>query len=337
VPAGYRTKAATPFAPLAKGRIARGFYERNSHKIAPCPSCLAEAPHARETLEAVAQVAEALHVRAYDEDRGRGILRAAICRVGWHSNEALLTLITNGDTLPQLEAFLGRLLEQAPWLTSVCQNVNVRKTNALLGPVTRTLAGPGYLTDSLLGTQFHVGPTSFYQTNPCATELLYAKALEGAALAPGMRVLDTYAGIGTIGLCAAHATSGIELTLVEKNAEAVRFARENARLNGLEAHTRCIADDATAWIRHESKVGGLCTSGFDVVIMDPARAGSTPEFISHVCALAPERVVYVSCNPTTHVRDLALFRERGWQVQSLCAVDLFAHTTHAESIAILGR
>jgi 23S rRNA (uracil-5-)-methyltransferase RumA len=332
-PARYRCKAATPYAPGKGGSIKSGFYARNSHTIVRCSECLAEVPRARETLELVTRAAEKLKLRAYDEDKGRGMLRYGVVRAAWHTDQTMLTLVTNGDTIPKLDELLGILGEKAPWLTTVCQNVNTRKTNAILGAKTVTVEGPGYIEDALLGTRFEIGPASFYQTNPCATELLYRRAIDAAGVEGGMRLLDAYCGIGTIGLCAAHQVEGLEIISVERVAEAVGFARKNARLNGMEDRAEFVCADSTEWMKRAAADG----RGVDAIVMDPPRAGSTPEFIAGACGMKPERIVYVSCNPQTQVRDLKEFERHGWYATNLCAVDMFAHTKHAESVAVLER
>lgn len=331
-PVGYRHKAATPFAYAGRGRIACGFYARGTHRIVHCSECLVEDPRARRILNAVARVAEKLHIPAYDEDKGTGILRHAVVRCGYATDDVLLTIVTNAPQLRGADKFVAAMREAAPEVTSIVQNVNTRRTNAILGFTNRTLFGPGVMRDKLLGCTFEIGPTSFYQTNPAQTEVLYRLAIEGARLEPGMSVLDAYCGCGTIGICAASQTNKTQVIGVERVEGAVRSAERNARANGLSDRCRFMAADATEWMAREGK--GL---GFDAVLMDPPRAGSTPEFLSGVSDLSPERVVYVSCNIHTQARDLEFIRGRGYRIESLTPVDMFPHTKHIESIATLVR
>lgn len=333
-PTGYRHKAATPFAPGKGGSVRSGFYARGSHRIVPCTNCLVEAPGARQALTAVARAAEALHIPAYDEDRGRGLLRHAVVRMGYATDECLLTLVTNGRGIAREKELVREIRRRAPFVTAVAQNVNQRRTNAILGHETRALAGGGRMVDELLGCEFEIGPTSFYQTNPAQTEVLYTLAIEGAGLTSGMRVLDAYCGIGTIGLCAAHQVEGLEVVGVEQVEGAVADARKNARRNGLSERCRFVCADATAYMKDVARGG---RERFDVVLMDPPRAGSTPTFIKGVLGLAPERVVYVSCNPTTQRRDVELFLAGGYAIENLQVVDMFPHTKHAESVMVLRR
>lgn len=333
-PRGYRHKAATPFAPGKRASVRSGFYARGTHRIVPCSNCIVEAPHAREALLAVARAAEELRIAPYDEDHGRGLLRHAVVRMGYATDECLLTIVTNGKQIPREHQFVNAILRRTPFVSAIAQNVNQRRTNAILGHETRALYGGGRMVDELLGCEFEIGPTSFYQTNPAQTEVLYSLAIEGAQLERGQRVLDAYCGIGTIGMCAARQVDGLEVVGVEQVEGAVANARANARRNGLADRCKFVCADATAYMKDVAKAG---REGFDVVIMDPPRAGSTPTFINGVLGLAPSRVVYVSCNPVTQRRDLDLFYEGGYRIECLDVVDMFPHTKHAETVAILAR
>ena len=332
-PLAYRHKAATPFAPRGKGgkKVVCGFYARGTHRIVRCESCLVETPEARPLFGVMAKAASELGIPAYHEDSGRGSLRHAILRTARQTDDAMLTIVANGEHLAHETEFVRILREAEPRLTTIILNTNQRCTNAMLGNLNRTLFGSGTVRDKLLGCTFEIGPTSFYQTNPEQTEVLYRVAIESAGFASGMRVLDAYCGCGTIGICAAVATPDITVVGVEKGREAVLRARTNARLNGVEGSCSFVAADATDWIRKVARTG----ERFDVVLMDPPRAGSTPEFIEATCALAPKRVVYVSCNPETQARDLTLFRERGYRLARVVPVDMFPHTKHVETVVLL--
>ena len=360
-PCRYRHKAATPFAPgkprkrkpksksaaekstdsarAASGRaptIRSGFYAPHSHRIVRAADCLVESDVARPILNDVARVAERLGIHAYQEDRGRGMLRHAVVRVGHKTGEVLLTVVTNGQQLPREAEFVSELRRLHPELTTIVQNVNQRRTNAILGRDCRTLFGPGHITDELLGCSFQIGPTTFYQTNPAQTEVLYRLAIEGARLRYGSRVLDAYCGCGTIGICCASAAraEGLSISVlgVEQVAGAVHAARKNAQANGLSDTCRFVAGDATEYMTTRGR-----EEHFDVVIMDPPRAGSTPQFLSGVLALAPRRVVYVGCNATTQARDLEQLRDGGYRLERLTPVDMFPHTKHVETVATLVR
>lgn len=339
-PLRYRHKAATPYAHAPKGRVRSGFYAAGTHRIVPCRDCLVEDERARRILNAVARVAERLHVPPYDEDRGVGVLRHAVVRCGWKTDDVLLVLVTRTDTLRDARRFVRELRGICPEVTSVVQNVNPRRTNAILGQRNVTLFGSGVMHDKLLGCTFEIGPTSFYQTNPSQTERLYQLALAGAGAASGaaggekgpVRLLDAYCGTGTIGVCAAAADERVTVTGVEQVTGAVSCARRNARANGVDMRCEFVCADATAWMAGEGS-----RSGFDAVIMDPPRAGSTPEFLAGVLRLAPARVSYVSCNVVTQARDLEVLRAGGYRLERVSPVDMFPHTRHVECVASLVR
>ena len=357
-PLAYRHKAASPFAPGKRMRC--GFYARGTHRLVYCKSCLVEAPGVRDILNDVAHVADDLHISAYHEDSGRGVLRHAVVRTGYATQETLLTVVTNGPRFPHAEAFLRRMLKRHPKITSIVQNINDRRTNAILGTRNNVLFGPGIMHDDLLGCTFEIGPTSFYQTNPAQTEVLYQLAIDGIGSASTL--LDAYCGTGTIGLCAAaqaraaapaaladpavladpaapaapatqaRATNReLEVVGVEQVSGAVGCARRNARANGLDKTCHFTCDDATKWMATQKR------ASFDAVILDPPRAGSTPEFLRGVARLAPKRVAYVSCNPATQVRDLAVLRESGYRVERIVPVDMFPHTKHVETVVLASR
>jgi len=335
-PVAYRLKAATPFASGKGGHVKCGFYAAGTHHIVPCESCLVEDPRARRILNAVTHVAERLHVSAYDEDKGKGVLRNAVVRLGYASDDALLVIVTNGSELPHLERFVSELRTQCPELTSVVQNVNTRRTNAILGRLNKTLYGPGNMHDQLLGCTFEIGPSSFYQTNPAQTEVLYRLALDGARLLPGQRVLDAYCGTGTIGICAASHVNNLHVVGVEQVSDAVSCARRNAQANGLGERCRFLRSDATDYMDATVRLASP-DNRFDVVIMDPPRSGSTPKFLAGVTRLGPSRIAYVSCSVSTQARDITILRDYGYRLERVTPVDMFPHTKHVETVAILVR
>lgn len=329
-PVRYRHKAATPFAHARGGRVRCGFYAAGTHRIVPCDECLVEDPRARRILNAVARTAERLHIPPYDEDRGVGVLRHAVVRCGWKTDEVMLVLVTRVDELRSVDRLVNELRAVCPEVTTIVQNVNDRKTNAILGRRSRTLFGTGVMHDELLGCTFEIGPTSFYQTNPAQTEVLYELALEGVG--PASRVLDAYCGTGTIGICAAARHKTLQVIGVEQVKSAVACAQRNAEANNVADRCHFVAADATSWMAREGR-----SQRFDAIIMDPPRAGSTPEFLNGVADLGPGRVVYVSCNVITQTRDLEILRSRGYGIERVTPVDMFPHTKHVESVVTLER
>ena len=336
-PRAFRYKAATPFAPGPRGRVRCGFFARGTHDIVFCPECAVEAPGARRLLNEVSRIATRLHIPAYDEDSGRGLLRYAVLRMGWRTDEAMLTLVTRDRRVPQLRELADALREAKPRLTIIAQNINPRPGNAILGGETRILFGPPRMRDQLLGCTFEISPTSFYQTNPEQTEALYQLAIDGMELQEGDVLLDAYCGSGTIGLCAIDAARADGLTArllgVERNPEGIRDARRNAELNGLDDRAEFVARDATEYLQQAAADG----RGVDVLTLDPPRAGSTPEFLAAAAAMVPRRIIYISCNPTTQARDLIELSHHGYHCVQLTPVDMFPHTEHVETVAVLQK
>ena len=348
-PLAYRHKAATPFAP-GKGRTVRsGFYASGTHKIIASKECLVEDGRARAILNDVAYLAGQFNIHAYQEDRGKGALRHGMVRCGYATDDVMLVLVVNGQHLPHEQEFIAALRKAHPELTSIFLNVNQKRTNAILGRETRLLWGSTSMSDKLLGCTFEIGPTSFYQTNPQQTEVLYQLAINGAlagskladseqtgdAQASNLRVLDAYCGTGTIGLCLAHAAEaqGINLSLtgVDQVENNIQMARRNARNNKLEAEFIC--DDATRYMQALAKDG----QNFDVIILDPPRAGSTPTFLKATAQLAQKKIVYVSCNVVTQARDLKVLLDSGFAIERVTPVDMFPHTKHVETVVLMSR
>jgi 23S rRNA (uracil-5-)-methyltransferase rumA len=336
-PRGFRHKAATPFAPGKEGAVRCGFFERGTHKIVAVPECPVEAPGARQILNGIAREAERLHIPAFNEDKHLGLLRYAVVRCGWRTDQVMVTLVTAQRDLTHAQEFFEAVAALDPHIVTVAQNINGRPGNAILGEETRIVYGAECMRDQLLGCDFDISPTAFYQTNPQQTELLYQLAIDGMDLQQGDVLMDAYCGSGTIGLCAAKAAQdkgiGIMLLGVERNPAGIADARRNAELNGLTRSAWFMADDATDYILDAADNN----ERVDVLSIDPPRAGSTPEFLEAACALKPRRITYISCNPVTQERDLHQLLDGGYRLLKITPVDMFPHTDHTETVAILER
>ena len=336
-PRGFRHKAATPFAPGKEGTVRCGFFERGTHKIVAVPECPVEAPGARQILNGIAREAERLHIPAFNEDKHLGLLRYAVVRCGWRTDQVMVTLVTAQRDLPHAQEFFEAVAALDPHIVTVAQNINGRPGNAILGEETRIVYGAECMRDQLLGCEFDISPTAFYQTNPQQTELLYQLAIDGMNLQQGDILMDAYCGSGTIGLCAAKDAQdrgvGIMLLGVERNPAGIADARRNAELNGLTRSAWFMADDATDYILDAADNN----ERVDVLSIDPPRAGSTPEFLEAACALKPRRITYISCNPVTQERDLHRLLDGGYRLLTITPVDMFPHTDHTETVAVLSR
>ena len=336
-PRAFRHKAATPFAPGKNNTVRCGFYARGTHRIIAVPECAVEAPGCRAILNGIAKAAEHLGIAAYNEDRHLGLLRYAVLRCGWHTDEIMVTLVTAQRDLPHAQDFFDAVAALDPHIVTVAQNINGRCGNAILGEETVIVRGKDCMRDRLLACDFDISPTAFYQTNPEQTELLYQLAIDGMELKQGDVLMDAYCGSGTIGLCAAKDAEAhgehVMLLGVERNPAGVADARRNAELNGLTRSAWFVADDATDYILDAADNN----ERVDVLSIDPPRAGSTPEFLEAACALKPRRIVYISCNPVTQERDLHQLLDGGYHLVRLTPVDMFPHTDHVETVAVLER
>ena len=315
---------------LPPGTIISGVYAAGTHEVVPIDSCLIEDETADAIICDIRGLLRSFRIRTYDEDTGYGLLRHVMVRRGFQSGEVMVVLVLGDPVLPSKNNFVKALRKLHPEITTVVLNINQKKTSMVLGERNIVLYGKGYIEDELCGRRFRISPHSFYQVNPVQTELLYEKAMEYAGLTGKERIVDAYCGIGTIGLIAAgRAKEGIG---IELNPDAVRDAITNAKCNGVK-HIRFYQADAgefmTAMAARKEKV--------DVLFMDPPRAGSDEAFLSSVVKLAPERVVYISCNPETLGRDLGYLTRHGYRVKECQPVDLFPWTRHVETVCLLSN
>lgn len=349
----YRHKIHASFYRSRRG-MELGIYEENTHKVVSVPDCAIQNRDANAILLTLRSLANEFHLTAYNEDTRQGLLRHVLIRCGYASGQIMVVLVLGNSTFPGRKHFLEKLLAAHPEITTVVQNINNQKTSMVLGNQETVLYGKGYIEDSLCGLTFRISPKSFYQVNPQQTELLYRTAIDFAALTGKETVLDAYCGTGTIGLIAA-AKAG-QVIGVESNAAAVHDATANAAANHI-TNAELIRADATEYIRSLAKakksgrpassanasapqssaaaVSGAFTP--QVVFLDPPRSGATPEFLSALQSLHPDRIVYVSCNMETLARDLKQLVKNDYQVARIQPVDLFPWTNHVETVCLLSR
>ena len=335
-PYHYRNKVTSPFAPGKRGpnggrRILTGMYAAGTHRVVETDGCLIENEQAQQVIRAIRSIMLKHGIAPYDEDHGTGFMRHAVVRVGHESGEVLVTLVTNDDAFPNSKQFCRELVKRCPFVTTVVQNVNTRQTNVILGERERRLYGPGFILDTLCGLSFRISSQSFYQVNSTQTTVLYDQAVALAMLDGAQSVVDAYCGTGTIGLVAAS-RGAASVVGVDSVDSAIRDARENARHNGIE-NAQFETADASTFMRELAAEG----KSVDVVFMDPPRAGSTSEFLDAFAMLAPSRLVYISCNPETQVRDLLHLSQRGYRTELVQPVDMFPHTDHVETVALVKR
>lgn len=329
-PYHYRNKVQAAFGKTRGGKIISGVYQSKTGNIVALDSCLTEDECADRIIVTIRKMLPGFKLTVYDEISGTGLLRHVLVKRGFTSGEVMVVLVVANLNFRSKRSFVNELVRRHPEITTVVMNVNKSKSGLFLGEQEEVLYGNGYIEDTLCGCVFRISPKSFYQINPVQTEKLYSLAIEYAALTPESKVLDAYCGIGTIGLVAAN-TAG-RVVGVELNADAVKDAKANAKLNDV-TNTKFYCADAGDFICREAEKG----EKYDVIFMDPPRAGSTKKFIDALGVCSPKRIVYVSCNPETLERDLRFIIKKGYKVTNITPVDMFPHTKHCEVVCALER
>ena len=325
---GYRNKAQSPVA-MEKGRAYAGFFKAGTHQVVENARCRILPQESDQVKDIVLRYVNKYRVPVYDEATHRGLLRHIYVRRGAVSGQILVCLVVNGDGLPKVSALIDEL-KAVPGFTTLVLSVNTKKGNTVLGDKFVTLFGPGYIEDTLCGLRFRLSPRSFYQVNHSQAQRLYETAISMAQIAKEDLVLDLYCGVGTITLAMAGAAG--KVIGVEVIPQAVEDARDNARRNGIENAEFFCADAGTAALELEAK--GIHP---DIITVDPPRKGLSLDAIEAIDKMSPKRLVYISCDPATLARDVALLKERGFQLQNALAADLFPRCSHVESICCLVR
>ena len=326
----YRNKVHRTFGRDRKGNAISGTYQEGTHNIVSVEECLIEDRKCQEIIHTIRGMLKSFKIKTYDEDTGYGLLRHVMVRRGFKTGEVMVVLVLGSPIMPSKNNFVKALRKAHPEISTVVLNVNNKRTSMILGEKESTIYGKGFIRDELCGCSFRISPKSFYQVNPIQTEILYQTAIDFAKLTGKEEVIDAYCGIGTIGMVAAkHAKKVIG---VELNADAVRDARMNAKENkmtNIEFRQGDAGDFMVAMAEKGQKM--------DVVFMDPPRAGSDEKFLSSVVKLAPEKVVYISCNPVTLERDLKYMVKHKYEVKKIQPVEMFPFTGHVETVVLLSK
>ena len=329
-PYHYRNKVQAAFGLDRRGMIS-GIYQSSTHKIVPIDSCLIEDEKADAVIVSIRRLADRFKLGVFNEKSLKGFLRHVLVKRSFSTGQLMVVLVTGTNVFPKKNDFIAALLKEHPEITTIVQNINSRFTALVLGERSIVLYGEGKIEDELMGCRFRISPKSFYQVNPVQTEKLYSLAMNYLDLKGSETVLDAYCGTGTIGILAAKSGAG-RVIGVELNAESVKDAKENAKLNSID-NIDFFCADAGEFL----KTLAIKRTKLDGVIMDPPRAGSTVEFMSSVVRLGPDRVVYISCNPETLARDLLYFSRNGYKVRKITPVDMFPHTNHVECVCLLTK
>ena len=334
-PFRYRNKALFPVGTGRDGSVTAGFYAGRTHVIVPCEDCLLGAKENSRLLKAVTDWAETCHVRPYDETTGKGLVRHVLIRKGFRTGKFHVCLVINGKKVPEAETLIQNLRQAAPdALCGISFSRNTARGNAVMGERAEAIWGSAYLTDTLrsdrydISVTYQISPNSFYQVNPVMTERMYEKVLAYADPDGSETVADLYCGIGTISLFLAgrvRRVYGVEII-----PEAVRDARENAKLNGISNAEFFVGKAEEVMPRLHSEGAEA-----DIVIVDPPRKGCDGKLLETIADMNPKKLIYVSCNPATLARDLRWLSEHGFRLDRYQAFDQFPMTVHVETVCLL--
>jgi len=320
--AGYRNKIECP---LTDGYDA-GFYAAKTHRVIASGSCKLENPALRPILDTVTDFLERYDIPIYHEEDGKGLVRHIYLRIGEHSGEVSLVLVLNGKTLPYADELVKTVTEKHENVKSILLSHNEENTNVILGKSASLLFGEDAIVDTLCSLSFSLSHRSFYQVNGKMAEKLYQKALSLAELRETDTLADLFCGVGTIGLYMLKESGARKLIGIEIVPEAIENAKANAKRNGIENAT-FLCGDAN---REE-------LAAADVIVVDPPRKGCEESLLQRIASLAPRRFVYISCNPDTLARDVAVMAKYGYTTDTVYPFDLFPRTGHVESVVCLKR
>ncbi len=326
----YRNKSQFPVGRKKDGSLAIGFYAGRTHAIIDTEHCCIGAEANSDILKVIRAYLEECRIEPYQEETHQGLLRHILTRVGYSTGEIMVCLVLNGTTLPHKEKLIEELVK-IQGMKSICLNVNKEKTNVILGGKVIPLWGEPYITDYIGAVKYQISPLSFYQVNPIQTRKLYDIALDYAELHGDEVVWDLYCGIGTISLFLAQkakAVYGVEII-----PQAIEDAERNAEINGIKnvRFYTGAAEEVLPKIYREEKTAA------DVIVVDPPRKGCEQSLLDTILAMAPKRIVYVSCDPATLARDLKYLCEKDYKLARVRAVDQFAHSVHVETVVALHR
>ena len=324
----YRNKAQYPVGIDKNGNSQIGVFANRTHEIIPTQKCLIQNEKSEKLAKFVFEWIVKNNISIYDEKTGKGLIRHIVTKIGIKTNEIMCVLVINGNSIPKEQELVKEILENFPEVKTIVKNINTKNTNVIMGKENVNLYGNGYIEDILGEYKFKISPLSFYQVNPVQAEKLYNLGVEAAKIDKNDIVFDLYCGIGTISLfMAKYAKKVYGIEIVE---DAVKDAKENALNNGVD-NVEFLAGDVEGVLDDLINEKGIVP---DVVMVDPPRKGLDNKSIDNILKIHPKKVVYISCNPATLVRDLAKFEEL-YELKSIKPVDMFPFTSHVECVALL--
>ena len=324
----YRNKVQYPVQ-TQNGKAVAGFFRAGTHQVISTPRCGIVPKEADRVRDLVMAHVNRFRVSVYDEATGKGLLRHIYVRRGVITGQLLVCLVVNGTAFPKWQQLLEQL-KTVPGFTTLVLSVNEKKGNTVLGDRFLPLYGPGYIEDVLCGLRFRLSPQTFYQVNHPQAQRLYRAAIELAQITKQDLVLDLCCGAGTITLCMAAAAG--KVVGVEIVPQAVEDARENAKRNGIH-NAEFLCGDVAQVAKDLADRGERP----DVVTVDPPRKGLAPVVLQAIATMAPRRLVYISCDPATLARDVALLKEQGFKLEKALTADLFPRCAHVETVVLLSK
>lgn len=326
-PVRYRNKAAYRVG-SHNGAGVIGFSGVRSRSAVEVKDCLMQHDISTRIKETIGQYITQCDASVYNPETGNGLIRHVVTRVGFESGEAMAVVVVNGNSLPQKDLLISLLNSGVPQLKSLYLNINMKNNNAVLGDEYRLLYGKPYINDFIGNLRFEISPQSFFQVNSVQTKVLYDKVMDYAGLTGGETVVDLYSGIGTISLYLSG--KAVRVYGVEAVEQAVDDAGRNAAQNRIE-------NVQFLYGRAEAILPRLWHQGVrpSVVVTDPPRKGCNKRVLDTIADMEPDKVIYVSCNPSTMARDIVYLQRRGYRLSEVQPVDMFPHTSHVESIILM--
>lgn len=327
-PYHYRNKAQYPVGMDKNGEPVIGVFANRTHEVIPIEKCLIQNPKSEKITKFILNFIKKEHISVYNEETRKGLFRHIVIKVGIKTGEIMCILVINGKTIPKEEIIIKNLVENFPQIKTIVKNINTKNTNVILGQDNINVYGDGHIEDILGEYKFKISPLSFYQVNPIQAEKLYELGVKMAEISKEDTVFDLYCGIGTISIfMAKYAKKVYGVEIVE---DAIKDAKENAKLNNA-TNTEFFAGDTEIVLDELINQKKVIP---DIVMFDPPRKGLAKNSINNILNIKPKKIVYISCNPATLVRDLAEF-ESLYEVKSIVPVDMFPFTSHVECVALL--
>ena len=329
-PVSYRNKVIYGFAKDRNKKVYSGLYVPKSHRVINSKGCKMQPRIVNEILDEITTLVDSMKIQLYSPKTGTGLLRHVMIRYAKATDQVMVVFVTAAREFPSRKNLVNALRQKFPQIKTIVQNVNSRDTSIVMQDQTLLLYGDGKITDELCGMKITFDSSSFYQIHHDQCEVLYNLAKEMLDLKPTDEVLDTYCGVGTIGLSLADACK--QVTGVEINKQAIENARFNAKQNHIK-NIRFLAMDSTRFMQEAARNH----KPYNAIILDPPRAGTSMEFIKSACSLKPEKILYISCDPKTQARDLRQFAQNGYRGQVMELVDMFPYTKHVETVCLMSK